>query len=41
LLLENSRLNVYAGEREVRPPRAPTINSATASAIAGLSVCRC
>jgi hypothetical protein len=24
LLAEESQLNVYAGEREARPPRAPT-----------------
>jgi hypothetical protein len=26
--LTNSQLNVYAGEREVRPPRAPTTKPA-------------
>jgi hypothetical protein len=25
LIFEDNRLNVYAGEREVRPPGAPTI----------------
>ena len=35
LLAEDNRLNVYAGELEVRPPAAPTTRPDVASTVVG------